>query len=132
MRFLLWHTLIVCIVLSPAVSARQDCGRLVSTPDISACIDSNLKEADAQLNSLYSKLMGLLEDPSSLRRSERAWIAFRDANCEFLWGNQYKSERMAFSACLEEKTLERTKELQDYLDAARSGCGGCPRLKDSP
>jgi len=132
MRFLLWHAFVLGAVLSTAVFARQDCGRLVATPDISACIDSNLEEADAQLNAVYSKLFSLLEDPSNLRKSERAWITFRDANCEFLWGKKYKSERMAFTSCLEKKTLERTQELQNYIDAARSGCGGCPRLKDSP
>lgn len=104
------------------------CGKTaVSTYDMNHCADVALTAADKILNSLYTQITTQLkanptdyystETLNRLVKAERAWIAFRDANCS-LEGAQMLSgsgEGPIVGGCLANATIERVKELDSIL-----------------
>lgn len=96
-------------------SAEAPCRDKVSTAAIAECFHTAGKTEDAQLNQLYSKIMGNLQmdDRRGLRTAERLWVQLRDATCAAergLYGRGTASGP-AFLACLEEETRLRVKDL---------------------
>jgi uncharacterized protein YecT (DUF1311 family) len=78
-------------------------------------------KADAELNAVYRKLQSRKNDDAQagklLIAAERAWVSFRDAECEFdaadnLGGSIYP---MVYSGCLERLTQARIDQLNRYL-----------------
>ena len=78
-------------------------------------------KADAELNAVYRKLQIRKNDDAQagklLIAAERAWVSFRDAECEFdaadnLGGSIYP---MVYSGCLERLTQARIDQLNRYL-----------------
>ena len=52
----------------------------------------------------------------AMRKSQRAWVAFRDADCKELAAQYWAGGTGTTSAvlgCMTEKTVQRTKELKD-------------------
>ncbi len=51
------------------------------------CAGADFKASDAKLNTDYGEIMKRLSDDADARKllqeSQRAWIAFRDAECKF-------------------------------------------------
>ncbi len=103
-----------------------DCTSPMATFEINACADREFQAADTALNAAYAKALkavpGLASDPpydaksweEALRRSQRAWVAFRDAECKdhvamFWSGGSGASAEII--GCMTTKTKERTKEL---------------------
>jgi uncharacterized protein YecT (DUF1311 family) len=85
--------------------------------------------ADHALNETYQKVMAKAsaDGRQRLQAAQRAWIAFRDLDCEARAGSRGGSfHPAALSHCLEILTDERTKALQAELDCAEGdmGCGG--------
>lgn len=62
-----------------------------TTIEIQACAAQELKTADAELNRYYRAAVTRLQREygaaalAKLRKSEAAWIAYRDAECEAVW-----------------------------------------------
>jgi len=85
------------------------------------CADASYQKADAALNRSYKEILHRLKDDSAttklLVEAQKAWIAYRDAECAFFklrqQGRHYLS--MVFSICLEGLTKNRTAELDVYL-----------------
>ncbi|EKV29236.1 hypothetical protein C882_0543 [Caenispirillum salinarum AK4] len=111
----------------PAGAVAQDDGL---TEKYGACMDAsggvtiNMKECiwaeherqDARLNAAYKHVMGLLSDDrkAALRTAQRAWIAYRDANCGFFadpMGGTLAG--VLASDCMMSETAERARELED-------------------
>jgi uncharacterized protein YecT (DUF1311 family) len=89
---------------------------------MSICSAEKYDQADAKMNKLYGQLLAKLETKQTkerLRTAQRAWIKYRDANCEF-FGDIYGGAPVWRSAedlnCRVEMTTIRTKELRKYLD----------------
>jgi uncharacterized protein YecT (DUF1311 family) len=83
-----------------------------------ACIGDEMMRHDVRLNRAYQAALGRLEFPrqkAALRKAQRAWIAFRDADCDSYgdadWG---PSSRVDGMACRLERTAERADELEAY------------------
>jgi uncharacterized protein YecT (DUF1311 family) len=81
---------------------------------------ADVAKADKELNAVYKQLMGGLEDDiakGKLRKSERAWIAFRDADAEFIadFSREGTAYPMEYQAVLLEMTQQRTKELKEQV-----------------
>lgn len=76
----------------------------------------NYRTIDSRLNASYQQLRSRLQGRriSQLDRAERAWIQFRDANCEFEQGNGGTAAR---NACLVRMTQQRNGQLADYLES---------------
>jgi uncharacterized protein YecT (DUF1311 family) len=73
--------------LSPAeAQPKWDCGNENNQASMNACSLEQWKSADAVLNRDYHALL-LRMDPKSqklLRGAQRAWLAYRDAECGFI------------------------------------------------
>lgn len=85
--------------------------------------------ADAELNDVYRRLMATASPDGKvrLRAAQRAWVAFRDLDCEARAGSRGGSfHPAAVSLCLETATEERTRTLRGELecDDGDMGCGG--------
>lgn len=72
-----------------------DCANAISTADLNDCASKELDAADAELNAVYKEAIGSIPSMATdnsrfnaksweeaLRKSQRAWVAFRDAECD--------------------------------------------------
>lgn len=105
-----------------------DCANATSNHEMIFCADEEYKAADLALNAAYQKALkaipGLASEPpydarsweEALRKSQRAWVAFRDAECKdhtpMFWGGGTHTP-LAVLGCLTAKTNARTKELNE-------------------
>jgi len=88
--------------------------------ELTDCTDSSYGLADRKLNSIYRQLMLKAgeKDKEYLRMAERAWIAYRDAECKYEssgseGGTIYST---TYAACLAKKTVAHTKELKSLTN----------------
>ncbi len=103
-----------------------DCANAVTTADLNACGEKSLDAADAALNAAYKIALSKIaagedvppRDPKSwtgkLKASQRAWLAFRDADCQDLVALENGGGTMTAGeilGCLTELTEARTKVL---------------------
>lgn len=75
---------LILLVAAPAYAA-LDCKKAETQMEMEACAGKSLDAADRKLNAIYTKLMKQLgsADKRKLRQAQRAWIAYRDAQCAF-------------------------------------------------
>lgn len=117
--------------LPPAFAAdapRIDCAQATSTVEINFCADKDYQVADKALNAAYAKALADVrkrggEKPydaksyeDAFRNAQRAWLAYRDAECKDLVAQEWSGgtgTTAAVLGCLTRKTAERTKELLD-------------------
>ena len=103
------------IATGPVV--RAQCDDAKTTSQINECFAKELKKADAELNDVYRLTMKKLEagDAALLRKAQRAWLVYRDAQCEagraLLDGGT--GGPAAFLSCKLELTRKRTAEIQN-------------------
>lgn len=108
-----------------------DCANAFTTVDLNACAEKEFDSADKALNAVYKEIMTDLTGPDpgneennkkwadALKVSQRAWIAFRDADCEKLrvfeagGGTATTGEILG---CLTELTEARTKSLKERYE----------------
>lgn len=102
-----------------------------STVGMMFCLQAEAQAWDVALNDEYARALAFAEGADAEERphfpefavrfdqvkaAQRAWIAFRDANCDMaygIWGSG--SMRMIEGAsCLLQMTARRTVELRDY------------------
>lgn len=89
---------------------------------LNICAHADYVAADAKLNEAYRKIVSAVSnDPDGkklLQTAQRVWIAFRDAECEFVNVDSKNGSiyPMLMSECLTEFTEARTKQLSGYLD----------------
>jgi len=73
------------LLLVPPNGARAlDCESPATTVDMIKCADLDYQHADKQLNEVYTEMHAAMDETARklLRDSQRAWIAFRDAECK--------------------------------------------------
>jgi uncharacterized protein YecT (DUF1311 family) len=88
------------------------------TPAMIDCISAELKRQDALLNENYRKLMASLSArrKQALQEAERAWIKFRDTNCDFYYDPDGGSAaRIDANECVLNMTADRAKELAGFV-----------------
>ena len=103
-----------------------------NTSEMAACAENDYQAEDAKLNKVYAtylkKMQGIDADMGStppdtavvrLKTAQRAWIAFRDAECplESVDNMGGSIERILVPACLAALTKERTTTLKEQLKA---------------
>ena len=95
------------------------------------CAAQQHKAADKELNALYQQITARLKaDPDSKKLmvgAQRAWIAFRDAECKFSasgveGGSVYP---LIYSNCITDLTKARVETFKNYLKC-QEGDLGCP------
>ena len=122
---------IICSLVASAAVA-EGCDRNDQTQTgMNICAASDYAASDAKLNSAYGEIMKRLSDNADARKllqdSQRAWIAFRDAECKFAssgaeGGSIYP---MVYSGCQQGITDARVAQLGAYLKCDE-GDAGCP------
>jgi uncharacterized protein YecT (DUF1311 family) len=131
MRKLSFAGIILVLISAPACAdAKPDCEN-GSQSELNMCAYNDFEKADSALNKLWPKIKsfatdgdGVLEGTlkgyvKALLASQRAWISYRDGQCE-LYGFQSRGgsmEPMLVSGCKARMTNERIKELKDIMNA---------------
>jgi uncharacterized protein YecT (DUF1311 family) len=120
-----------CLTLSAVAPALAlDCADETQVAQ-DLCADASYQKADAALNRSYKEILRRLKGDSATTKllidAQKAWIAYRDAECAFSssankGGTIYP---MVFSICLEGVTKKRIAELDAYLKCG-DGDTGCP------
>lgn len=89
----------------------------MSTAGMRDCASAEYRRQDAALNARYQAVMRGLNarQQGKLRAAQRAWVAFRTANCAAMadqdWGTL---SLLAADSCSIQMTVARTIELEDY------------------
>lgn len=85
------------------------------------CGAAELKAQDARLNRAYQAAQKRLEKPrqkAALQKAQRAWIAFRDADCaSYLDADWGSLARIEANSCVVDRTIQRADELEAYRQA---------------
>jgi len=122
-----WLALI--LAMAPQQQERPNCKQPRNQVEINFCIYAEYERADAEMNRRWKKtlaitrsdpwlqqpkLHGAKSDAQLLVEAQRAWLRYRDAQCNFeerlMPGTGGPSTR---SSCLATLTEERTKYLRD-------------------
>ncbi len=89
-----------------------------STAGMIDCIGTEWQAQDTRLNRAYQGALKRLELPrqkAALQKAQRAWIAFRDADCASLadpdWGT---ISRVEAAGCRLDRTARRADELEGF------------------
>ncbi|MEP9387525.1 lysozyme inhibitor LprI family protein [Mesorhizobium sp. KR9-304] len=116
----------------PASALSQECDpEDESQMGMNICADAAYRAADARLNKAYGAVRAATDDNAGSRRllveAQRAWIAFRDAECAFSTEDSKEGSiyPMLMAECLESVTDERTKQLEAYIECPE-GDLSCP------
>ncbi|SON57921.1 hypothetical protein HDIA_4380 [Hartmannibacter diazotrophicus] len=111
-------------------SAPDDCGNAQTQLEINDCVARDYDRADAELNAVWKKAIAEMKSidadlppeqsgaADALLKSQRAWIAYRDGQCEAA-GFQFVGGSIRGSTvggCLADLTRKRTAELQTFLE----------------
>jgi uncharacterized protein YecT (DUF1311 family) len=90
--------------------------------ELDQCAGRDFTAADAKLNTLYKVMMSKYDAANGalLKASERAWIAYRDAQCDFATNGTAGGtiNSMEDTICRTGKTNDRIKELNAQLHCA--------------
>lgn len=113
-----------------SLAVAKECSGLDTQTAMNLCEGENFKQADAELNATYAKLVSKISatGQSKLREAQKAWIKYRDAQCEFntmgTMGGSIHS--MMLWQCLSDLTAQQTKRLQHQLNCPEGdvSCGG--------
>ena len=113
-----------------------DCDKTAKTQaDLTECAGTDYKSADTELNRTYQKLLKKAAGDSiaveKIKASQRAWIAYRDAQIAALYPAEDKQREygtvfpMCADLALADLTRERTKILRRMLSPTEGdACGG--------
>lgn len=107
----------------------EDCSKFEVQMELNQCAGDNYALADGALNKVYKQVMASQPDEASRRRlkvSERAWISYRDKQCNDQAGPEADGGSiwpMEMSNCLEDMTVKRIHELK-----TEGGCTGSASL----
>ena len=85
------------------------------TSNMIDCIVAETKHQDARLNKVYKAFMAELsaERKKQLQTAQRAWITYRDANCNFYFDPDGGTiARVNSNSCFMSETATRAKELE--------------------
>jgi uncharacterized protein YecT (DUF1311 family) len=124
------------LVLNAALFASQpaeadppiDCSDTRNTVEMNFCADKDFKAADDKLNDVYKRVLANIsesggEEPydsesweKAMREGQRAWVAFRDADCKGAVPMEWSGgsgTSAAVLGCMTQKTETRANELAE-------------------
>lgn len=112
-----------------------DCANAQTQAELNSCAYQDFEKADKELNRVYRKALKKQEEVDrevadmgpnyvgavkALKKAQRAWIDYRDGHCEGV-GFEARGgsmEPMLVSGCMAQLTLERTKQLREFIKSA--------------
>ena len=89
------------------------------TSEMIDCMKAETARQDARLNENYKRLMSKVsvKRKKTLLDAQRAWIKFRDLNCEFYYDpDGGTAARLAGNDCFLQATADRAKELKNLTN----------------
>lgn len=107
-----------CLCLAPVLTGLSNPSDQAIT---NVCTDQACKKSDATLNELYKQIMNRLKGDADTAKllvaAQRAWIAFRDAECAFAASavRQGSVYPMLVADCRDGLTGARANDLKSYL-----------------
>ncbi len=108
----------------------KGCGELSSYRKLSSCFYNAYEESDYLLSKEYKGLIEYLggEDKNNLKKAQRIWVKFRDADCHFSDSGDSGDSIVDtnLNSCLASLTIERLERLEMYNKPWNKGCNGCP------
>jgi uncharacterized protein YecT (DUF1311 family) len=109
--------LIGAAVDASAAEPEMICG--VSTVEMVACFNAETAQWDKRLNAAYQTAVKDAEPKQreQLRKAERLWVQYRDANCTYYFLGEGSIARVEAAQCMYRMTKQRAQEL-------KSGGGG--------
>ena len=124
---------LVAVLVVPGLPAAAedttDCTNAVGQQDMNSCAEKDFEAADAELNAVWKDARKATKDaddaqPEELKgadkallAAQRAWLAYRDGECE-LEGFQARGgsmEAMLVSGCKADLTRARTRQLKEFI-----------------
>ncbi len=121
----------IVLIASTSALAEQNCGDLTDQTEMNVCSGKSYEKADGELNKLYKQIEARLKDDADTTKllvtAQRAWVAYRDAECGFSSSMVAQGTVYPFihSSCLEGLTQNRIKDLKGYL-SCEEGDMSCP------
>ena len=103
----------------------------LSQAELNECYGNAYKKADAELNVLYRQITARLKDDQATTKllvaAQRAWVAFRDAECDFSASGVSggSAQGMILAICLDKLTGKRIDDFKNYLKC-QEGALDCP------
>ncbi len=127
-----FRTALCLLLLIPpfAIAQAEDIGlskefdkcmdKAVSTMYMIDCMTEENSSQDKRLNRAYKSLMETLsaERKKKLQEAQRAWIKYRDANCDYYNDPEGGSmARIGANNCVLDATARRAQELENFKKA---------------
>ncbi|NTJ43098.1 lysozyme inhibitor LprI family protein [Agrobacterium larrymoorei] len=122
--------LLIGVASGASAEEQPNCAEPTTQMDMNQCAGLDYEKADKALNAQYQALRKVLGERDkdadegakgyndALVAAQRAWVAFRDANCD-LAGFQARGgsmEPMLVSSCLADMSRKRTEELKTLAE----------------
>lgn len=109
------------------LATAANCKKAMSTGEIEECLAAEQGKTEAKLNRAYALALDRAEKVSaedgeapgsrkSLVVAQRAWVRFRDANCEALYTFHQKGSGsgVVYLSCMKKHAEDRIKDLETY------------------
>ncbi len=95
--------------------------------EMNYCLAREYTESKSHLSAVYKKLIGALLNPKPLKKSQAAWVRFRELECDFRIPSNSEGSGVPYSqnACLINITERRIQDLENITP-----CNGCVEFKD--
>lgn len=122
--------IVLAVVGTSAAAQDVDCTTTMAQQEMNFCAEAEWQVADAELNATYQEVMAAMKAmdrdlpvelrgaEEALRAAQRAWIPYRDANCEAagfaMRGGS--AEPLLVYGCLRQMTADRTDELRSLTE----------------
>lgn len=108
--------LTACLVILASAAHAEDCDRSDDSQQMmNICANEDFSAADAKLNATYQNLISASDANTGqlLQSAQRAWIVFRDAECEYTTAGSEDGSihPMEVSECLTRLTNDRIAQL---------------------
>jgi uncharacterized protein YecT (DUF1311 family) len=137
-------TIITAWLLSAQCTSAEEttiCPAARTQAEMNECTRDIFLAADAELNRVYQRILREYEDDAvfieKLRKAQRAWLAFRDAELEALYPHLEEDALAHYGSVwpvcinlvLEEMTMNRVADLRRWLEGVKEGevCAGSVR-----
>jgi len=113
--------LAVAPLLFASIAQADDCANATTQGEMNQCAAQEKKAADDELNNLYKQITARLKDNPEAKqllvKAQRAWIGFRDAECNFSasgvkGGSVYP---LIYGNCITTLTKARVETFKTYL-----------------
>jgi len=107
----------------------DDCGNPTTQRAMNECAANAFKKTDAKLGAAYKEIMSRLKGDDEkielLKKAERAWIIFREAECNFSasGAEQGSIYPTIVSMCFDDVTKKRIVDLNTYLNCEEGDLG---------